>query len=435
MDALALARRLWASPAFRRVALGFLAVVVAFLWYHAVRRGLAGRSSQLDDFVRFGRNLFLERINVYEVYEPDYTITKYPPFFGLLFVPLALLPMGLAATAWFWLNLALSLAAARIAAIVAAGGEIERPSRVWIPYVLTAPVIISNLETSQVNIVITALLYWALLLYLRGRDGGGGFVLGMATALKLTSGIFIPYFLWKREWRVVAGAALGLLAGWLVVPVALLGWEGYVDVHLAWLEKLLPFLAEGTRAEGLGGFRHTNQSLSAFLHRTLARIPAEAGREDFYVNVVSLPTEAVVTLGRVLNLAMVAGLAWLCRARNRDRRSPGLGFEYALLMIAALFMSPISWINHYVVLLLPYAVAVRYVATRPDGLPERELMLRATALSFALLLTAASVLLQAFSLPFLGAVVLAAGIAVVLQRERARREPGSHDAPSTRHSP
>lgn len=401
-----------------------MAFVVLFLWYHAVRRGMAGRSSQIDDFVLFGRNLFLERINVYEIYEPDYTITKYPPLFGFLFVPLAFLPMAVAATVWFWLNLALSVVAARIAARVADGGRPEAAgdpsSRLWVPYVLTAPVVISNLETSQVNIVIMALLYWALLLHTRGRDWGGGFTLGIATALKLTSGIFIPYFLLKREWRVVAGAALGILVGWVAVPATLLGWEAYLDVHRAWLERVLPFLAEGTRAEGLGGFRHTNQSLSAALHRTLARIPAEAGREDFYVNAVSLRPETVVTLVRLLDLGILGGLAWLCRSRSEDRRSPERGFEYALVMIAALLMSPISWINHYVVLLFPYAVAVRYIVTRPRDLAERRLMLTATGTSFVLLLTSVSILLQAFSLPFLGAVILAVGLVVVLSRERAR---------------
>ena len=79
------ARRLCGSRTFRRAFLGLLALVIVFLWWNAVWRGLAGPSSQIDNFVRFGRDLFVERVNVYDVYETSYTITKYPPFFGVLF--------------------------------------------------------------------------------------------------------------------------------------------------------------------------------------------------------------------------------------------------------------------------------------------------------------------------------------------------------------
>ncbi|MGH7588444.1 MAG: glycosyltransferase family 87 protein [Gemmatimonadota bacterium] len=427
------ARRLWGSRTFRRAFFGLLALVIIFLWWNAVRRGMAGRSSQIDNFLRFGRDLFVERVNVYEVYEPSYTITKYPPFFGVLFLPLVFLPPTIAVSLWFGLNLALSVVAAWIAVRVVA----ERPDaatrirpKFWLPYVMTAPVVISNLETGQVNILIITLLYGALFLYTRERDWRGGFVLGMATALKLTSGLFIPYFFLKREWRVIAGSAVGMLIAWVAVPVTLLGWTAYLDVHGAWLEKVAPFLADGTYAEGVGGFRHTNQSLSAALQRMLARTPAGAGREEFYVNLVSLSPATVNTLVRLVGLGILVGLAWLCRVRSEDRHGPAFGLECALVMIAALLLSPISWINHYVVLLFPYVVAVHYIRTRPRTLPDRRFMVIAAGTSALLLLTSVSVFLQAFSLPFLGAVALAVGLVVALSRERAKGTgSGSHQPP------
>lgn len=413
--------RWWRSRAARRTLFVLLAVVIAFLWWNAVRRGMAGRSSQIDNFIDFGRDLFVGRINVYETYEPSDTITKYPPFFGVLFLPLVFLPMAIAVSLWFWLNLVLSVVAVWFAVqVVHRPGEAARTrGRLWVPYVMAAGLVISNLETGQVNLVIIALLYGALFVHTRGRDWQGGFTLGIATALKLTPGLFVPYFMLKREWTMVAGTVVGIAVAWVAVPIALLGWTAFLDVHAAWLEKIVPFLADGTAAEGPGGFRHTNQSLSAVLHRTLTRTPAGGGRGAFYVNVVALTPATVTILVRLVSVAILAGLGWLCRPGRGERGHPEFGLECALVMVAALLISPISWINHYVGLLFPYVVAVHYVGTRPATLPGRRFLAVATIVSFLLLMTSVSILLQAFSLPFLGAVVLAAGLAVALIRERA----------------
>ena len=122
-------------------------------------------------------------------------------------------------------------------------------------------------------------------------------------------------------------------------------------------------------------------------------------------------------------LAIVAFLIWICRTPTDQRGRMGLALEYSLVMIATLFISPISWINHYVILLFPYAAAVYYVKTRPAELDPRRWLLYATIASFVLVSSSASRLMQAFSLPWVGAVVLAVGLAYALQRERNRKPP------------
>ena len=43
----------------------------------------------------------------------------------------------------------------------------------------------------------------------RGRDGPAGVLLALAIACKVTPALFVPYFLWKRAWKVLAGCAVG----------------------------------------------------------------------------------------------------------------------------------------------------------------------------------------------------------------------------------
>ncbi len=184
-----------------------------------------------------------------------------------------------------------------------------------------------------------------------------------------------------------------------------------------WWDRLNPFLAEGTLAEGVAGFRHTNQSLSAALHRFLTATPAGGGRTDLYLNVAALDYAAADRIVKLSALAILGILAWLCRTPLADRGRLALAFEYSLVMIATLFISPISWINHYVVLLFPFTAALYFVRTRPAGSPERRLVLYALVASFLLVSSSASRLLQALSLPFLGALLLAISIGFALRRD------------------
>lgn len=403
-----------------------LAIVLVGLWLNAARRAMAGRSSQLDDFLRFSNDLVVERRNVYVEYEPTYTITKYPPAFGYPWLGLVPLPMPLAATIWFWLNAALALGAAALAVALAARGpppDVDRRRIGW-TLLLGGPVVISNLETSQVNIALLFVVLLGLIAFRHGRDGTAGALLGAAAAVKLTPGLFLAYFAWKRRWRVVGGGAAAVAVGWAVLPILTFGPGRAVEIVAAWASVVGGFVGEGVVAEGIGGYRHTNQSLAAVLHRTLSAVPADAGREDFYVNLLALEHATVRGIVGGLGAAIVVGLGWLARGRTSARGGPRQATELALVFIATLFLSPVSWINHYVALLPGYAVALELAAGRPADDPGRRRILIGVGVSFALLLTSASRLLQAFSLPFLGAIALAVTL-VGAAPPRSRVEPAA----------
>lgn len=421
------ARGFLASPAARKAGMALLALLLVFLWLNMVRRAMNGSGSQYDDFVRFSRDLLYDRVDLYALYPPWETIVKYPPFFAFLLAPLVPLPTWLGATIWFWLSLLLAVATTVLAVRLADDGSADRPlDRTFfvLPFLAAAGVVGSNLETAQVNIEILFLTVWGLVLFRRGMDWTGGGLMGVATALKLTPGIFLAWFVWKRAWRAAAGTALGLALCWFVLQPVAFGPGFFLTIMRGWLQDLAPFLERGVIAEGIGGFRHTNQSLAAALGRFLSDVPAGAGREDFTVNLVALDPGAVRGIVRALQAGLVLALAWLCRTPIDDRTRIGLAFEISLVLIATLWLTPIAWINHYVALLVPYAAAIYWVRTRPAALPERRLLLWAVVASAVLLASGISVLAQALSLPFLGAVVLFAGIVAALRSEIRQRQYG-----------
>lgn len=421
--------RVLSSRWAKRILVGLAVLLVLFLWLNMVRRAVQGHGSQWDDFIGLSRHLVYDGINVYREYDWQVTsVHKYPPFFPVFLSPLVPLPTPIAASIWFFLNLALAFGAAFVAVPAVderwVPGKTYRADAYLVPFLLAAGIIGSNLETAQVNIVILFFICVALYAFRRGADAWAGLAIGLVTALKLTPGLFIVYFAYKRAFRAVAGAVAGLAICWFVIPPIVLGPRYFLEVMRGWYGIVNPFLTEGGIAEGVSGFRHTNQSLSAVFHRFFTETPAGGGRWDLYLNVVSLDFGTAGAIVMLLSLLILVLLAWICRTPASERGRMGLAFEYSLILIATLFISPISWINHYVVLLFPFVAAYYYVRTRPRASRERRLMLSALVASFLLVSSSASRLMQAFSLPFLGAVILASVMGWLVLRERRGATPG-----------
>lgn len=401
------------SPVARRIYIGLVVLLVVFLWANMVRRAMRGHGSQFGDFIQFSRDLVYDRIDVYLEYDFGRgSAGKYPPYFGFLFAPLVPLPTAIAASFWFVLNLGLAAAAAYLSVLTVAEPSREgrlRPSTFVIPLVLAAVIIGTNLETAQVNIVMLFFLCLALFAIKRGAGITAGVLLALITAFKMTPGLFIVYFAYKRGFKVVLGALIGLLAFWLAVPFAVFGQDHFVAIMRGWSGAVYTYFDQGLSAEGVAGFGRANQSLSAVLHRFLARAPAGAADR----------------IAGGISVAIVLLLAWLCRAPARDRSSIRLSLEYSLLIIAALVIAPISRVDEYVVLLFPYVVGVYYLATRPRSSLEWKVVLYSLTLSSVLVSSSALRLMQALSLPFFGALALFMGIAFVLWRESLGKAPAA----------
>jgi alpha-1,2-mannosyltransferase len=419
------------SPWTRRLLFGFLAfflIVMCVLMLDRARRG----SGQYDDFTEFSRDLVFNQINVYQEYVWNTTtIGKYPPFFAAVYAPLVPLPTLVGAAIWFWLNVGLSvwicLIGARTVARLSGTPEDEISALgagAWsIPLALSSGLLMSNIQTSQVNIVLLALIVLALSEYSKRRDTTAGLLLGTAAAVKLTPGLFMAYFAWKRQWKLFAWSVVGVAICWGVLVPLMLGPSRYVEVMGSWLDRLLPFVTDGAIAEGygLGGFRHTNQSMSAVVHRFLTETPVDGGRPGWYLNVLSLSRETASIVVKALSLIVLAALAWITRAAARGRRDPRIPLEIALVGIATLLLSPISWINHYVILTLAYLAVVRFILARKKTDPIRRTAVQLLVVSTVLIIFASRPL-QAMSFPFFGMLVLAGLVTWGCNIERRKSE-------------
>ncbi len=389
-----------------------------------IYRASRGHGSQFDDFYYFSKDLLFDKLNIYQEYSFERTtIAKYPPFFAVLFAPFVPLPYLLGAGLWFLINLSMLYLATRSIARIGwrlFKGKGTAPPATWmlVPVLLTLVVVMSNLATSQVNIFVFSLVMMGLDGFIHKQDSRAGLLLGLATSIKLTPGLFILYFAYKKSFKTVFWAGVGTLACWGILLPIVMGPEYYMQTMNSWIALTKSYMAEGTVVDGLAGFKHTNQSLEAAFFRFFTHTQANGGFENFYVNLVNIPYDTADLLAKVIKLILLVILIVICRSPLAERNNHWLMFEFSLVYVATLYISPISWINHYIAMILPFATSFYYVASVESSQTYRKQLF--IALAFSVILTYLThPIFLAFSLAFLGSLVLFIVMAKGLRKQNS----------------
>src|SRR5262249_11089124 len=151
----------------------------------------------------------------------------------------------------------------------------------------------------------------------KGKPGRGGLLLAFAIACKVTPALFVPYLVWKRAWRALAGCAVGLVLFLWVVPSCYFGWELNQKLLTSWTQQMIvPYLLHGEITSS-----HENQSLPGMARRLLTHSPSFVDYEEKephapiprrYDNVLDLPPAAVGWLVKAAQLGFVGLVVWRC---------------------------------------------------------------------------------------------------------------------------
>jgi hypothetical protein len=264
----------------------------------------------------------------------------YPPFAAFVLMPVARVPAETAG----WVNaagsvLALTVVLAVLVAPIAArhGRPLRSLLVVAVPLALCTEPVRQTLGFGQVNLWLFALVLLDVLMLGRGGSRWAGIGIGIATAIKLTPGLFIVYLLVTGQWRAARTAIVttaGLTTGaFLLAPAESLRYFG----DLLWQTDRV-----GTAAE------LTNQSLTGLL--------ARAGGTD------SAPA------GWWLACCLVVLVVGLHRARLAHAAGDELT-AYTLTGLTANLVSPVSWTHHLVFLPVAVLLLTDRAARRRDPLP------------------------------------------------------------------
>ena len=175
------------------------------VYYHAAREVISGRDP-------YQRSL------------GDWTPYIYPPLFAELLVPLALLPLPVAAYAWFLI----SAASIAFTACASAGLATDKPGsseqqRAGEPATLQAAIagcavllvlrfVLDTFSLGQVNALVAALVVAHLYLYSRNRTMLSAVALVVAVSIKLTPALFVLYHAAKLRLKYAVTCAALVVA-------------------------------------------------------------------------------------------------------------------------------------------------------------------------------------------------------------------------------
>ena len=345
-------RRDWFLPI---MALVFLALSVQYTFKAAHNKSA---------FVRWREQILQidQGLKLYEYYHyPN------PPIMALLLRPLAELPPVVGALIWFYLKVGMAAAAFWACVRMVESGGMPFPATAKAAtLLLCASPLIGDLQHGNINILILFLVAACLYAFHRGHDGLAGVFLALAICCKVTPALFVFYFLWKRQWKLLAGCTAGLSLFLFFVPSLFLGWHNNLALLTSWYQQMIvPFLREGVITS-----EHPNQSLPGVLCRLLTHSPSFCA----YPNDVYTPTEyhnflslSMTQLHWIIRLAQglfALLVILLCRQPSRVRGGWQLCAEFGIICVGMLLFSERTWKHHSVVLLLPFAVVAYSLATQ-----------------------------------------------------------------------
>ena len=313
------------------------------VYYHAAREIIAGRDP-------------------YQHSLGDWTPYIYPPLLAELIVPLAILPLPVAAYLWFLISAASVFFAAWFSARLAddkrleltnqnnLGSNAHRAAIAACAVLLVLRFVLDTFDLGQVNAVVAALAVAHVFLYARDRKALSAIALMLAVSIKLTPALLLFYHVAKLRLRFAVACAA------LIVAVTALS---FLPFGVRAADVFQEFWGRTVRNEQGYDFAYSgNQSLRGAVARLSAREPGDesAGNE----NGSRKPAESITLL---ISIGFLAAAVFAAVQARRELAAA------APFFCGMVLLSPLSWKAHYVVLILPAAyllfLAGRWRTARP----------------------------------------------------------------------
>lgn len=349
-----------------------------------------GRTSDFAAFYGAG-TLALQGDSIYDVKKTAVTYRPfiYPPTFAVFpMMPLALLPFNTALIVFTILNhTALLLACWLVRDAMWGNWDIHLPetfarstwTQLWrhpdtglmLAVLICSRGLQSNMRHGNANTFVLLALalgcWWAVKSLKASSQYHQAFLSGvavaLATAIKVTPGLFGLYLLWTRRWLGLFGGAVGLVFFLLLMPALPLGFSNTVARLKEFaLHASSAVAGEGSEADVVdwqgaaqkqieAGICIRGSLMSVLTNKPL--VTSYKGKNiESRISLVDLPENTARNLLRCVEL-LVLGLTVALTARQISRCDPGgLALSWGLVAETMLLISPVTRKAHFCVLII-----------------------------------------------------------------------------------
>jgi hypothetical protein len=335
------------QPVSRWETAGRWVMVVGLLigWPIAVNRAMHAAGTDFVMFCDNGRHIVEHGVR-----HPTSNLSRYWPSCDVPWVLLAYVPVPIGMTLWYALNVGSWYGLLRTirTRLLAGASEVDRRQATLAAGLLALPLVVDGLCLGTFHVFMVWFMVAGLLRARTGHAWSGGALLGMAAWMKLLPVMGIGYLVWKRQFRPAAIAVVCMIGIDVVLSVAAFGPQQAWNEHVTWWQNG----AAGTVSRQLTTERNTdedrssNQSMAVTMRRLLSPFGRAAGEYKHPVQILSLTGEQLKYSYYAVIGALSLAIAWFCRRSAWRTSSRQAHTEIALVVLATLWFSPVTWSYH-----------------------------------------------------------------------------------------
>jgi hypothetical protein len=305
---------------------------------------------EMNDFrvVHRAATRVLHTENLYN-FDDGHYLYKYSPFFAILIAPLGLFSFKLGQVIWL-LGMCLCLAFILNRCKRMILGDKPPPPYLYLLTILfTSKFLVREIKLGQTDLLMLSFIFLFISFMDRKKDCLAGLFLSLSVMIKPISLIFVPYLLYKKEFKPVVHLIV-LCVLFLFAPAIIYGFSSNLNLLSGW-KTVMSVSSPPLLAVDL------NQSLFAFFYRFLTPT----------IQQVNLLTLSYATVNLLIYSTIIGLFLWFFFLNRRSKftekdfvRHPEC-IEYSLLLIFMSLFSPLGWVQNYSSCILAIMLLVYYV--------------------------------------------------------------------------
>ena len=297
---------------------------------------------------------------------------NYMPISAMYYAPLALVPPAVASLGRTALAMACLIYSMHAMGTLIRGRARNGP---WpglivatLAVLLCGQYVLRDFDDGGPHLIYLAMLMGAIQCVRQGRDRWASVGFGLAIALKMTPGLFLPFFVWKRRWRLAIYSTVAAVA-WIALPAVWMGPASWWHHQSQWNHLAFNVLGNKMdRAREVNEVRPQNQALKPAVARLLTTYPDGHPLKVDHPLDAGLATFDEATANRLATLAcfgLLAGVAYWSRRPWTSPEDPAMALEMTAILVLIPLLSPVTWLQH-LSFLLPaiYLLVAERVAFR-----------------------------------------------------------------------
>ncbi len=269
---------------------------------------------------------------------------KYSPASAVFFSIIAFLPYEVAKFIWYLSELIFLFLSLIISYNILPSEQKKRGLVLIFSFIVLVKFIGREIELGQVNVFIFFLLIMMVKALLNKNDVKGGLFLGLSLIFKPYGLVFLPYFILKKRFKLIASGFGTVIIG-LSLPVIFYGMRGNIVVLKEWqktLSQSTPGLID----------HYDNASIFAFFLKT---VPDESRELAFIFIICS-------------GLLIAFSFLWIMILGKRENLKKPEVLELSFLFVLIPLFSPLAWYYNYLYSILAIVFLINYIDKFPKVL-------------------------------------------------------------------